>query len=51
MSPIEAIVSWLEAQDLDLQLDIASFGSFLIFEDGDDPSLACESGSKLFENG
>ncbi|WP_445222855.1 hypothetical protein ACKWRH_45825 (plasmid) [Bradyrhizobium sp. Pa8] len=40
MSPIEAIVSWLEAQDLDLQLDIASFGSFLIFEDGDDPSLS-----------
>lgn len=40
MSPIEAIFSWLETQDLDLQLDIASFGSFLIFEDGDDPSLS-----------
>ncbi|KRR11019.1 hypothetical protein CQ12_40105 [Bradyrhizobium jicamae] len=40
MSPIEVIVSWLEAQDLDLQLDVASFASFLIFEDGDVSSLS-----------
>ncbi|MCP3460578.1 hypothetical protein [Bradyrhizobium sp. CCGUVB23] len=40
MSPIEAIVSWLEAQDLDLQIDVASFASFLIFEAGDVPSLS-----------
>ncbi|MCP3463573.1 hypothetical protein NLN62_25390 [Bradyrhizobium sp. CCGUVB23] len=39
MSPIEAIASWLEAQDLDLQLDVASFASFVIFEDGDVSSL------------
>ncbi|MCP3468323.1 hypothetical protein [Bradyrhizobium sp. CCGUVB23] len=40
MSPIEAIASWLESQDLDLQLDVASFASFVIFEDGDVSSLS-----------
>ncbi|WFU54746.1 hypothetical protein QA639_35015 [Bradyrhizobium pachyrhizi] len=35
MSPLEAIARWLEAQDLDTQLEIAAFATFSIFGDGD----------------
>ncbi len=31
MSPLEAIVRWLEGQDLDTQLEVAAFATFPVF--------------------
>lgn len=35
MSPLEAITSWLESLDLDMQFEVAGFAAFLMFERDD----------------
>jgi len=35
MSPLKAITSWLEMLDLDMQLEVAGFAAFLMFEQDD----------------
>ncbi|MEY9880460.1 hypothetical protein [Bradyrhizobium sp. USDA 329] len=35
MSPLKAITSWLETLDLDMQLEVAGFAAFLMFERDD----------------
>ncbi|MDH2406815.1 hypothetical protein QCM77_44350 [Bradyrhizobium sp. SSUT18] len=35
MSPLEAIVSWLEKQDSEMQEEIAGLTAFLLFESDD----------------
>ncbi|GLR91138.1 hypothetical protein GCM10007857_78540 [Bradyrhizobium iriomotense] len=47
MSPLVAITRWLESQDLDMQLEIAGFATFLMFGDDDVLSLG-ESGRLEF---
>lgn len=39
MSPLEAVTRWLDSQDLDMQLEIAGFATFLTFEHDGMPAL------------